>query len=79
MVILLKKSYERRFAEKENTVDNEIIENYNKKNKIFRAGCDSPPAVKVREPHGWPNRCNSDTDSKVWMGGDTYEKENHEY
>ncbi len=34
---------------------------------IFGVGRNSLPAVKVREPLRRPIRCNSETDSKVWM------------
>ena len=37
---------------------------------IFRAGCDSPPAVKSASASA-PNRCNSGTDSTVWMEEDS--------
>ncbi len=36
---------------------------------IFRAGRKSPPAVKSASAAA-PNRCNSDTDSIVWMEED---------
>ena len=39
---------------------------YSSKENIFRAGCDSRPAVKSANAQAL-NRCNSDTDSKVWM------------
>ena len=39
---------------------------------IFGVGCNSLPAVKVREPLRRPIRCDSETDSKVWMREDTH-------
>ena len=39
--------------------------------RVFGAGRNSPPAVIVREPTG-RNRCNSDTDSIVWMREGVY-------
>ena len=43
--------------------DNRII--------VFRAGCKSPPEVIVLErPSGRRNRCDSGTDSIVWMEED---------
>ena len=38
---------------------------------VFRAGCNSRPAVKSAS-RIWLNRCNSDTDSKVWMREDVW-------
>ncbi len=36
-------------------------------NEFFGAGCNSLPAVKVRDPRKWLTWCNSKTDSIVWM------------
>ena len=40
-------------------------------NEFFGAGCNSLPAVKVRDPRKWLTWCNSKTDSIVWMVEDT--------
>ena len=36
-------------------------------NEFFGAGCNSLPAVKVRDPRKWLTWCDSKTDSIVWM------------
>ena len=41
---------------------------------IFRAGCNSRPAVKSASASAL-NRCNSDTDSIVWMEEERQEQE----
>ena len=40
-------------------------------NEFFGAGCNSLPAVKVRDPRKWLTWCDSKTDSIVWMVEDT--------
>ena len=45
-----------------------IYKYYDKKNEIFRAGCDSLPAVKPRAER--MIRCDSGADSIVWMKED---------
>ena len=53
-------------------IDKHCADEYNNSKDIFRAGCDSPPAVKSANTIKVPKRCNSVTDGIVRMKEEKY-------